>query len=244
MPGPGNGRTIRKRKFKARGGAELAFTELGFGAAPLGNLYRPMTEKEARATLDMAWTEGCRYYDTAPLYGLGLSETRINGFLRAKPRDSYILSTKVGRLLQLCPPAERRGRMRSSRRRRGSEVFDYSRDGVLRSHRVFAGAARARLISTSSTPMTSTCSPTAAPEAADARIREFMSGGYRALVELARAGRDQGVRRRDQRMGDRRAAGARGRFRRVPAGRALHAAGAGGADELPALLRRKDRSAW
>ena len=97
-------RTIRKRKLTSRSGAELSFTELGFrGPAPLGNLYRPMTEKESRATLDAAWTAGCRYYDTAPLYGLGLSETRLNGFLRAKPRESYLISTKVGRLLQSLP---------------------------------------------------------------------------------------------------------------------------------------------
>src|ERR1700710_2248742 len=99
-------RNMKKRKFTTRSGAELQFTELGFGAAPLGNLYRPMTEKEARATLDAAWSSGCRYYDTAPLYGLGLSETRLNGFLRAKPRDSYLVSTKVGRLLSLCKPDE------------------------------------------------------------------------------------------------------------------------------------------
>src|SRR5271163_1312461 len=107
MAGPGNGRTIRKRKLKSRSGDELAFTELGFGAAPLGNLYRPLTERDARATLDAAWTEGIRYYDTAPLYGLGLSETRLNGFLRAKPRDSYFVSTKIGRLLELCAPKDR-----------------------------------------------------------------------------------------------------------------------------------------
>ena len=100
-------RNMRKRKFKTRSGVELQFTELGFGAAPLGNLYRPLTERDARATLDAAWSAGCRYYDTAPLYGLGLSETRLNGFLRAKPRDSYLISTKIGRLLELCAPEER-----------------------------------------------------------------------------------------------------------------------------------------
>src|SRR5450432_4873172 len=99
--------TIRKRKFKARGGAELQVTELGFGGAPVGNLYRPLTEKAARATLDAAWTSGCRYYDTAPLYGLGLSETRLNGFLRAKPRDSYLISTKVGCFLQVSATTEK-----------------------------------------------------------------------------------------------------------------------------------------
>ena len=102
-----NGRRERTRKLKTRGGAELAFTELGFGAAPLGNLYRPMTEKEARLMLDTAWAMGARYFDTAPLYGLGLSETRLNGFLRPKPRDSYLVSSKVGRVLELCKPGER-----------------------------------------------------------------------------------------------------------------------------------------
>src|SRR5471030_406295 len=107
MAGAAHAQTIKKRKFTSRSGAELSFTELGFGGAPLGNLYRPMTEREARATLDAAWLVGCRYYDTAPLYGLGLSETRLNGFLRSKPRAEYILSSKIGRVLSLCAPAER-----------------------------------------------------------------------------------------------------------------------------------------
>ena len=161
MPGPGTGHTFRKRKFKARGGAELAFTELGFGAAPLGNLYRPMTEKEARATLDMAWTEGVRYYDTAPLYGLGLSETRLNGFLRAKPRESYMLSSKVGRLLKLCPPAEKTRPNAFFETPSRQEVFDYSLRRRAALDRILAGAARGSIPSTSSTRMTSTCSPMA-----------------------------------------------------------------------------------
>jgi len=188
MAGAGSGRTIRKRKFKARGGAELAFTELGFGAAPLGNLYRPMTEKEARATLDMAWAEGCRYYDTAPLYGLGLSETRLNGFLRAKPRDSYLLSTKVGRLLQLCPPAEKSRPNAFFETPSRKEVFDYSRDGVLRSLEFSLerlGLDHIDVVYAHDVDVFTH----GTPEAADARIREFMSGGYRALLEL----REQGV---------------------------------------------------
>src|SRR5882757_10223686 len=107
MAATANGRSARVRKFTTRGGVELQFTELGFGGVPLGNLYRPMMEKEARVMLDAVWAAGCRYFDTAPLYGLGLSETRLNGFLRPKPRDSYFVSTKIGRLLQLCPPAEK-----------------------------------------------------------------------------------------------------------------------------------------
>ena len=104
----------------ARRGA--AFTELGFGGAPLGNLYRPMTEKEARLTLDAAWAAGCRYFDTAPLYGLGLSETRLNGFLRAKPRGLPPLhqgrpparTLRAGRSVRVRTPSSRRRRAASA----------------------------------------------------------------------------------------------------------------------------------
>jgi D-threo-aldose 1-dehydrogenase len=183
MAGPGNGRTIRKRKFKSRGGEELAFTELGFGAAPLGNLYRPMTERDARATLDTAWAEGCRYYDTAPLYGLGLSETRLNSFLRAKPREGYLLSTKVGRLLRVCPPAERTRPNAFFETPSRQEVFDYSRDGVLRSIEFSLerlGIDHVDIVYAHDVDVFTHGSAAAA----DTRIREFMSGGYRALVEL------------------------------------------------------------
>ena len=93
---------MKKRLFKAPSGAALNFTELGFGTAPLGNLYRAHTNKEAQATLEAAWASGIRYYDTAPLYGLGLSETRLNNFLKGKKRGDYVVSTKVGRILEVC----------------------------------------------------------------------------------------------------------------------------------------------
>ena len=97
-------RTLRRI---ANGG--LSFTELGLGTAPLGNLYRAIGDDEVRAILDQAWQGGVRYYDTAPLYGLGLSETRLNGFLRTKRREDYVLSTKAGRLMRACSPADRTG---------------------------------------------------------------------------------------------------------------------------------------
>src|SRR5208282_2037833 len=131
-----NARSARARKFVTHRGVELQFTELGFGGAPLGNLYRPMTEKEGRVMLEAVWASGCRYFDTAPLYGLGLSETRLNGFLRPKPRESFLVSTKVGRVLELCKPNERSRRdgpgafFETPARR---ERFDYSYDGVKRS---------------------------------------------------------------------------------------------------------------
>ncbi|MFH8440543.1 aldo/keto reductase [Streptomyces sp. NPDC018026] len=72
---------------------------LGFGTAPLGNMFRAIPDDEARATVEAAWDQGIRYYDTAPFYGAGLSEQRLGEVLSAKPRDSYVLSTKVGRVI-------------------------------------------------------------------------------------------------------------------------------------------------
>ncbi len=76
---------------------------LGYGAANVGNLYRAMTDAEAWAVLDAAWESGIRYFDTAPHYGLGLSERRLGAFLTTKPRRDYVLSTKVGRILRPSP---------------------------------------------------------------------------------------------------------------------------------------------
>ncbi|OEV04119.1 aldo/keto reductase [Streptomyces oceani] len=81
------------------GGSRAAVTELSFGAASIGNLYTPVAEDEASATVDAAWDAGIRYFDTAPHYGLGLSERRLGQALRERPRAEYVLSTKVGRLL-------------------------------------------------------------------------------------------------------------------------------------------------
>lgn len=71
----------------------------GFGAANLGNLYRAVDDETARTCVDTAWAGGIRYFDTAPHYGLGLSEQRLGAALAGRPRDEFVLSTKVGRLL-------------------------------------------------------------------------------------------------------------------------------------------------
>ncbi|MFC4222323.1 aldo/keto reductase [Lysinibacter cavernae] len=82
---------------------ELALPTLGYGAANLGNMYRELSDEQAGAVLEAAWDAGIRYFDTAPHYGLGLSERRLGDFLRTKPRHEYVLSTKVGRLLRPNP---------------------------------------------------------------------------------------------------------------------------------------------
>lgn len=74
-------------------------SKLGFGAAPLGNMFRDIPESEALATVEAAWTDGIRYFDNAPFYGAGLAEIRMGEALAGRPRDEYVISTKVGRLI-------------------------------------------------------------------------------------------------------------------------------------------------
>src|SRR5271166_1994470 len=104
----------------------------GLGGVPLGNEFAVITEKDAYATLEAAWSAGVRYYDTSPWYGLGLCERRFGNFLHTKDRSDYVLSSKVGKLLK------------ASRQNNAKEyfaftpspnnvVFDYTADGVMRS---------------------------------------------------------------------------------------------------------------
>jgi D-threo-aldose 1-dehydrogenase len=176
------------RLFTTRSGKSLSFTELGCGTAPLGNLYRSVDGETAQATLQASWDVGCRYFDTAPLYGLGLAETRLNHFLRGRLRDSYVLSTKVGRRLRVCPPEGRTGIGKFFDTPARQEIYDYSYDGVMRSiedsfERL--GVDRIDILLCHDVDVFTHGSR----EASDRRIREFMDGGYRALAEL----RDQGV---------------------------------------------------
>jgi D-threo-aldose 1-dehydrogenase len=116
----------------------VAGLRLGLGGAPLGNLFAPVTAGEASATVTAAWAGGCRSFDTAPHYGHGLSEHRLGDALRglthqgAPARDSFVLSSKVGRLLRPNPAA--------ARNQHGyvdvlpfDQHWDYSADGVRRS---------------------------------------------------------------------------------------------------------------
>ncbi len=81
------------------GNTDVRVTELSFGCASIGNLYRATTDDDAQNVLQHAWDAGIRYFDTAPRYGRGLSEQRLGRFLSQRPRDSYVVSTKVGRIL-------------------------------------------------------------------------------------------------------------------------------------------------
>lgn len=136
--------TSRATNSTARPGPSL--TRLGFGGAAIGNLFSAVDDEEAAAAVDAAWDSGIRYFDTAPHYGLGLSERRLGEVLRKRPREQYVISTKVGRILEPVDPAElaaarRAGDGRYERDAEGGfEVpgdrvrrWDFSADGVRRS---------------------------------------------------------------------------------------------------------------
>ena len=164
------------------GTTSLNITELSFGGAALGNLYAPLSDAQAAATLQTAYDGGIRYFDTAPLYGHGLSEHRFGNTLRAFPRDDYVISTKVGRLLKpddpaLIDPGQFPGCLAFR------PVFDYSYDGVMRSvedslQRL--GIHRIDIILIHDVDVWTHGSRQATEE----RFREVMHGGYKALEKL------------------------------------------------------------
>lgn len=110
----------------------MRIPELGFGGGPLGGLFEPLDDATAAAALSAGWDSGIRYYDTSPHYGIGHSERRMGELLRDKPRDEFVLSTKVGRLLV---PQDPQGRMDESFQVPATHrrVWDFSLDGVRRS---------------------------------------------------------------------------------------------------------------
>lgn len=121
---------------RALGRGGLSAGPYAFGMAPLANLGRVVDQDDVDAALNAAWDAGIRYFDTAPHYGVGLGEERLGAFLRTKPREEFVLSTKVGRLL-VEGDGERRGTHDDDE---GFAVqtslvrqLDYTRDGVLRS---------------------------------------------------------------------------------------------------------------
>lgn len=112
----------------------MQVTQLGFGGAPIGELYARVKEADALATVDAAWDAGIRYFDTSPWYGRGLSELRTGAALRERPRDAFIVSTKVGRWLH---PAANPATFDRAPWVGGLPfeiVFDYSYDGIMRAY--------------------------------------------------------------------------------------------------------------
>ena len=120
-------------KTRKLGRANVSVTELGLGTAPLGDLFDKVEDDEAAAAIGAAWDGGVRYFDTSPWYGRGQAEHRLGRALYRKPRDEFVISSKIGRLL--------RRPLKTGPFDRGEwigglefeTVFDYGYDGVMRS---------------------------------------------------------------------------------------------------------------
>jgi D-threo-aldose 1-dehydrogenase len=168
------------------GRTALDVTVFGFGAAPIGGFRASISEAQAMATVEAAAAGGVAFFDTSPFYGYGRSELRLGAALRALPRDSFVLSTKIGRVMRPMKPGERIDGLRPN----GlpfAPRFDYSYDGVMRSleHSCLRlGLNRIDIVFIHDVDMWSL------RDAAllERHFAEAMDGGYRALDELRRAG--------------------------------------------------------
>jgi D-threo-aldose 1-dehydrogenase len=166
------------------GRAPLAVSVLGFGAAPLGGLFREVSAVDAGGAVEAALAASVTYFDTAPLYGHGLSEHRLGEALRAVPRDAFVLSTKVGRLLRPTRGDPPPGGLFANALP-FDYVYDYSRDGTRRSledslQRL--GLARVDIA------LIHDVIPRWHGADYERRFRESMEGAYPALAELRAAG--------------------------------------------------------
>jgi D-threo-aldose 1-dehydrogenase len=184
---PENHRASDRRKFVTRAGRTVNFTNLGFGSAPLGNYLRALSEEECDATLSTAWASGLRYYDAAPLYGLGLSEMRVGRLLQKHKSAEYTISTKVGRLLEPCEASEVNG-LFFVHTPQVRFVYDYSYDAVMRSFEASLkrlGLDRVDILFVHD--VDGFCH--GGREGSEARIQELIStGGWKALTELRASG--------------------------------------------------------
>jgi D-threo-aldose 1-dehydrogenase len=169
------------------GKSGVTVTQLGFGGAPLGDFYDKLPESEALATVEAAYDAGVTLFDTSPLYGHGLSEHRFGATLRRKPKGSFVLSTKVGRVFEAPGPHEvDRGWWAGGLEFKA--VYDYSYDGAMRSFEqsmMRLGTPNIDVLLIHDVDIWTH----GTREAYEHRMLEAMAGAYKALYEL----REQGV---------------------------------------------------
>ena len=120
---------INKRKI---GTTDIEVSELGFGSAPLGGWPVAVSDQDANLSLETAWSKGIRYFDTAPLYGSGMSEIRLGNFLQKQKREDFVISTKVGRLIVDTEKSKAAEKFIGSPQDKDS-VFDFTYDGAMQS---------------------------------------------------------------------------------------------------------------
>lgn len=172
------------RAFDKRplGRSGIMTTVMGFGTAPLGDLYDILDEDQAHATVRAAYDAGIRLFDTAPLYGHGLAEHRLGSILRQKPRDHYLISSKVGRVYRPRGPGEAWDGAGYKGGLPFVPTFDYSYDGAMRSVEqslLRLGTDRLDILLIHDVDVW-----THGRESIDQRFGEAMEGAYRALDSL------------------------------------------------------------
>ena len=171
------------------GSSGIEVTRVGFGGAPIGFPRRTPTQADAFELLQAAWDAGIRYFDTAPFYGSGLSERRLGDFLRTKPRDEFVLSTKAGRLL--VPDRDwAMARYESEASPPFRPVFDFSYDGIMKSYEHSIqrlGLDRIDLL------LMHDIGRFSQKDNHDQTMRQALDGGLRALEELRSSGAVRGI---------------------------------------------------
>jgi D-threo-aldose 1-dehydrogenase len=167
------------------GNTGLEVSELGFGGAAIGNLYRALPDEDASAAVRESFAAGVRYFDTAPFYGFGLSEMRVGQALQGAP-TLPVISTKVGRrLVPTGPQTAGVGREGYFSPRPFAPVFDYSYESVMRSHAESLERLQVQRIDILLCHDIGRMTHGAAHAA---RVTEFLEGGFRAMRELRDAG--------------------------------------------------------
>jgi D-threo-aldose 1-dehydrogenase len=177
----------QKIPLNQRTQSAFQLTQMGFGGAPLGNLYRKISDRDAQAALDAAWDAGIRYFDTAPQYGLGRSELRFADALMRFDGGAMTLSTKAGRILEDCAPEDVTPEAFVDVPQKRI-VFDYTYDGIMRS--VDESTSRLGTDAIDMLFLHDIDAKTHGENGVEDKLRDlFSGGGYRALIELRDAGR-------------------------------------------------------
>ena len=178
--------TELKRRQVGRTGIQV--TELGLGGAPMGGFRAAISDAEAVALSDAAYEGGVRYFDTSPFYGYGRSELRMGAALRNKPREEFVLSTKVGRILHAMKPGEKKpADFRDNGLPGFTPVFDYTYDGVMRSlehSHLRLGLAKIDIALIHDVDFWTIKDR----KVLDERFKTVMDGGFKALDELRKTG--------------------------------------------------------
>ncbi len=186
-----SGANLPPLKTRKLGRTSVSVTELGLGTAPLGDLFERIEDGEAAAVIGAAWDGGVRYFDTSPWYGRGQAEHRLGRALYRQPRDEFVISTKIGRVLRR-PLKQGPIKDQWLGGLQFQPVFDYGYDGVMRS---FEDSLQRLGINSIDLLLIHDLDAWShrSPANVDAYFGELATGGWRALEQLRDCGAVKGI---------------------------------------------------